>query len=842
MGKCVIHVVKWLRLIGHIFRQPMRLIDFRCWGLWSGLFVALTSFSVLAQNGSIEGTVTRLDSLHVLPGVAVYLEEMNKGAVTHANGDYLIEGVPPGDYTLVASALGYFTLRREVSLGVGERLRVNLVMVEAVSTLEEVTVIAGGHTGLSDIPGSVHYISPKDIQQFTYTDIHRVLSSIPGINLQEEDGFGLRPNIGLRGTGVERSSKITVMEDGVLMAPAPYAAPAAYYFPTLGRMQAVEVLKGSSQIKYGPYTTGGAINLISTPIPNDFSGRLHILRGSFGGSNLHAFVGNTHKNFAYVVETFQYGSNGFKQLDGGGNTGFDKKDYLAKLRLHTGPEAKIYQALTFKIGQTLETSNETYLGLTENDFKSKPYRRYAASQKDKITTTHTQFSLMHVLRLSGAFSITSTAYHAAFSRNWYKLDKLKNGAGDQIGIGELLDKPTTFEEAYQVLTGSTSAFDDALFVKANNRSYYAQGVQSVWSMSFETGSMKHEMDFGIRWHRDQVDRFQWVDEYSMEEGLMKLTKAGKPGTESNRIETAQALSVYLQDEWRVGKFTAIPGIRYENISLERFDYGKNDPERMGLDLQRQSNAVSVFIPGIGLDYRFNEYVSTFVGIHKGFSPPNSKAETEPEESINYELGLRHAKRALSGELILFFNDYRNLLGSDLAASGGGGTGDLFNGGEVRAGGVEFQFAYRLSWGLKKKDFSVPLSLTYTYTDARFRNSFVSNFSGWGEVRAGDHLPYLANHQLSMAFGLEHRLFDFNVSGRYMDAMRSAPGQGEIAPDEKIDAYFIVDISAHYRLHQHISLFASASNLTNRVYVVARRPAGLRPGMPRAFNLGLKANF
>src|SRR5690606_7120046 len=104
-----------------------------------------------------------------------------------------------------------------------------------------------------------------------------------------------------------------------------------------------EILKGSSQIKYGPYTTGGAINLVSTQIPTEFSGRVNLMGGSFGGKNLHAYIGNSHKNFGYVVETFQYGSNGFKQLDGGGNTGFDKKDYLAKFRLNTKVDARFYQ-------------------------------------------------------------------------------------------------------------------------------------------------------------------------------------------------------------------------------------------------------------------------------------------------------------------------------------------------------------------------------------------------------------------------------------------------------------------------------------------------------------------
>ena len=132
------------------------------------------------------------------------------------------------------------------------------------------------------IAGSGQYINILKIEKLNQPNVNNVLRIVPGVNVRDEEGFGLRPNIGLRGTPVNRSAKITLMEDGILIAPAPYADPSAYYFPTFSRMQGIEVLKGSSQIKYGPYTIGGAINLLSTGIPNTFKGFAQAGYGSFG--------------------------------------------------------------------------------------------------------------------------------------------------------------------------------------------------------------------------------------------------------------------------------------------------------------------------------------------------------------------------------------------------------------------------------------------------------------------------------------------------------------------------------------------------------------------------------
>jgi Fe(3+) dicitrate transport protein len=812
------------------------------------LYFILFFSQSFSQNSQIEGHIKLNDSTSVLSGVSLYLEGTNFGSSTNGSGHYIIENIPEGDYTLVVSAIGYFTQKKDVSIKFNEELTANFTLVESISSLSEVMIISGGNTRLKDIPGSVHYISPSDIEKFSYTDINRTLRTVPGVNIQEEDGFGLFPNIGLRGTGVERSSKITLMEDGVLIAPAPYAAPAAYYFPTIGRMQAIEVLMGSSQIKYGPYTTGGAINLISTQIPNEFAGKINLMGGSFANRNLYASVGDTQKRFGYLVETLQHASKGFKEIDLPENRGFDrnsgfaKQDYLAKFRVNTSDSTKVYQDLTFKVGFALADINETYLGLTQKDFNANPIRRYAGSQVDNITTKQSQFSLTHTAKFSESFSINTVAYRTNFDRNWYKLDKVKDATGNKTKIAEILDNPSEYNEAYNIITGTSSINEDALFVKANNRSYYAQGVQTTLGYNFETNKIKHDVDIGFRMHQDQIDRFQWYDEFAMDNGVMELTKAGIHGTESNRIETATAFATYLQYKLTIGKLTATPGFRFENINQKRKDYGNNDPNRTGINLTERSNTVSIFIPGIGLDYKFNKHISTFFGVHKGFAPPGSKEEVAPEESINYELGVRYAKKALSGQVVLFVNDYSNLLGTDLEGAGGGGTNELFNGGDVLTKGLEFLATYDLLYFNKHSNFSLPLSITYTYTDAKFLNDFDSDFGGWGEVSEGDQIPYLAKNQFTFIMGLEHYKFSVNISGKYMDEMRTEPGQGPIPYNEKTDSYFIIDASANYSIHKNIDLFANASNLFNQIYIVARRPAGLRPGMPRAFNIGIKAHF
>ena len=176
--------------------------------------------------------------------------------------------------------------------------------------LEEVTII-GDRDGARTLLGSAALVDSGQVRNEALVDINKILKTVPGIYIQEEDGYGLRPNIGIRGATSERSSKISLLEDGVMIAPAPYSNPAAYYFPTSARMHAIEVIKGAPLLRYGPHTTGGVLNLVSTPIPSQNRGRLRSFAGENGEIDLLVNYGGKLGEWGYLFETAQRRSDGF---------------------------------------------------------------------------------------------------------------------------------------------------------------------------------------------------------------------------------------------------------------------------------------------------------------------------------------------------------------------------------------------------------------------------------------------------------------------------------------------------------------------------------------------------
>ena len=566
----------------------------------------------------------------------------------------------------------------------------------------DLIIITGSKASIEDVPGSASFIGLEELQKQDYSDINRVLRAVPGVNLQEEDGFGLRPNIGIRGTGLDRSAKITLMEDSVLIAPAPYAAPSAYYFPTTGRMSGVEVIKGAAGIKYGPRTQGGSVNLLSTSVPDDFGALADLRTGGFKTRRAHVWVGGPLREEGVRVgllgEAFLNSSDGFKRLDNGDNTGFDIEDYVVKLRIRSAKFAKRQHSLELKAQYSDQVSDETYLGLTDADFKATPFRRYAGSSRDEFTGEHSLFSARWQGDLGGGFTGTVLAYRTDFSRDWFKLDRVDiagtqaDGGKSGVGISSILADPSRYGAELAIIKGENGlvSADGALLIKHNNRDYYAKGVQGALGWNGDIGKISHAVEVSARYHEDAQDRFQWWERYKSDAGTLVRTGIDSAGTESNRIDSAKALALYAQDTMTVGRWTIVPGVRFETVDLQRLDYGKANAERAGIPNKDVKNTVTAFIPGLGIIFEANDTLALFGGVHEGFSPPApGRANARAETAVNWEMGARYDNQVMRLEVAGFYNDFSNMVGTVTASTGGNAAiGDQFDGGKVKVKGVE----------------------------------------------------------------------------------------------------------------------------------------------------------
>ncbi|MDG1865777.1 MAG: TonB-dependent receptor [Woeseiaceae bacterium] len=692
----------------------------------------------------------------------------------------------------------------------------------------------------ADVSGSAHVLDKEELSIFKASDMLRMLRSVPGVYIQEEDGFGLRPNIGIRGSGIDRSGKIAVMEDGVLIAPAPYTASSAYYFPTARRMSAIEVLKGPSAVAVGPRTTGGALNMVSTQIPDEMgmSGELDFRAGNHDLTDTHAYLGNRGERFSWLVETVQQHTNGFKELDGpagldNGDTGFDIQDYMVKMQYDTDSSADLYQSLRVKLGATQQTSNETYLGLTDADYKVNPYRRYAASARDQFNGHHEQIQLSYIVDNNDNWRGEVTVYDNDFHRDWFKLQKI--GGKSQSAI---TSDPITNAAAYAILTGAVTSADDAIVLRHNNRFYNSKGVQGKFSYDFDMSGMDTTINVGFRVHEDYEDRKQREDKFRMENMGLVTTTLAAPSSKTNRFSKSEVTSFFVSADMIMGNLSLSPGIRIEELDNVRYDYSTSDPLRTEGPTKTKRRSEDATIMGIGAMYKLSDDLRLIAGVHQGYQPPGAGSKAKAEESVNFEFGARTTLNDSMFEIIAFLSDYDNIVGTVTASTGGtADIGSQYDGGAVKVQGLEIGASRSIT---SSSGFEIPISLQYTLTSkAEFETSFESSFDGWGTaVVKGDRLPYMPKSQLRATIGVIGESMSANLSANYASEVRALAGQGGIPGNQLIDAHWVLDAIANYKVNENVSAYVKIDNLLDEVYLAARRPAGIRPGMDRQISVGI----
>ena len=713
--------------------------------------------------------------------------------------------------------------------------------------------VIGSSEGSYALPGSGQYLGTLELERLQGDDINRVLRGVPGVYVREEDGYGLFPNISLRGVDTSRSSKLTLSEDGILSAPAPYSAPAAYYTPTMGRMDAVEVLKGSSQIQHGPHTTGGVINFRSTPIPDTNRGYLKIAYGSNQDRLLHAWVGRNTRSKSgqtgILLEIFDRQTDGFKTIDGSTGfpgsdvTGFHRTDYTAKLSWR--PSWEKSHLFEIKVGYTDLDANETYLGLSTEDFRKNSVRRYTTSRYDNIKSNHTRTYFRHQVALSPGLKLTSTAYYNKFQRNWFKLHDLRNPTR-QISSALFNQDP-----AYAILTGQAAG---SLRVRANNRDYYLAGWQTDGETTFTTGNTEHLLNFGVRIHKDRVRRRQWHVLFEQDDGGSVIDSTRSPdGSDGNRRQQTNAYAFYIKDEIRKGPWSFIPGLRYEHLDLEYTDFSTDG---RNLPLITEKGGMDVLALGLGVTYALSYRHMLFSGYHRGFATPGPRAhlrEGISEETANsFEAGFRLlGENEFYLEVVLFHSRFNDLIVVDNL--GGTGSGKTENAGEVVSQGAEISLRADLSDRLTLP-FKMPWTVALTFTDSTLAGDGATTDANslFAGGKNGNRTPYIPKFQANLTAGLEFDRLRCFLNLTYTGATFTSASNSntEINPltglaDARFgltDSYTVADIRVFYKVAENVEIFGKIDNLFDRKYIASRHPYGPRPGAPRLAGIGLIMRF
>ena len=726
---------------------------------------------------------------------------------------------------------------------------------EKIETFEELgtTSVVGDAERLFRLAGSAAYLDEAAIRTQNYSNINRVVARVPGVFARDETGTGFFPNLSIRGADGVRMERTTVMEDGILMAPAPYAAPSAYYSPKVGRMKGLEILKGSSQVKYGPHTTGGVVNYLSTEIPEENTFYTRFTYGSDTSIKAHTYYGDTIKtsngDFGYLLEMFYDGSDGFRNtqstqaVPNPRNNGHSLIEPM--LKLSWTPDTAMKQKLEFKYGYSELDANESYLGQSDADVLTHPDRRYAGSRFDNIFTEQHRSSLKYQFQPTDDLSLEAIAYYNEFSRNWYKLNKVGVNSGDRKSLHKVLGDPTgTYANEFGILNGTRAGFLD---VKANNRAYKSYGLQFAGQYDLEAFGQEHKLHFGTRLHRDKIRRYQWADEYAVNDnGGVTDVKYGQqgqyrgPDKEGNRLQEAKAISVWLEDEINFGKFTLKPGARYEYVDLHHTDYAKD---------KTYDGSLNYFAPGVSFTYDIDDSNIAYGGVYKGFSTPGPRAHLKDgvdlEESIGYEIGLRHKSERINAELALFYTDYTNMVASE--AGRGDSNASAKNAGEASVYGLEASISYDLLGS--NAGYRMPVYATTTLTSAEIDNALTSGGAGdiYSGGAAGARIPYIPEFQASFGVGFEAEKWGANLDATYVGesfgtALEDNIAAGSSSRNGAVGDGFTIDLSGHYQVNDNVKLIGGLSNIFDDRYISSRLPEGARANAGRSAYVGFEVKF
>ncbi len=690
---------------------------------------------------------------------------------------------------------------------------------------DDVNVRGTSAENLERSSGSGSQVSRTEIARAQPLSLTEVFRRVPGLNVRQEDGMGLRLNLGVRGLNPSRGRLVLVQEDGVPVVVSPYGEPELYYSTPIERVERVDLVKGHEMVLFGPQTVGGVVNLYTWAPPAREAWSVEADYGQRAYARGLARYGNAVGDVRYLVQVSHKQGDGFRAMP------FDATDLMAKVTFPTGRDGEA----TAKLTVYDESSHTTYVGLTQGMFQSDP-RRDSIAPSDVFGIRRYEVSLRHEQRLGANTTLRSTLFGTLLDLKIYQQD---------------FDRDRAEGADYERVVGTEGVVGSAIYFRPTralrDRGYQVAGVEPQVEHRFATGSVDHRLVVGARAIADVARR--------------TLSRGARPDAEAGDLLSDDTTSIlglagYVQDRISFGgKLLVTPGMRLERAYARRHarrvftasssnvDAAANDGLRgvpRDVDLQGRSASTGL-MPGLGFAAG-KPALNIFWGIHSGYSPPRVSQSITPtgqdtglsaERSMNYEIGARaRPLRAVRLEATGFVIAFDNQLVSNNTLSGS--SAEFKNGGKTRHIGAEVTALAHLPRALSVP-VDVDVSAQYTYVRSTFA----------GGAYEGNFVPYSPSHAVTATLDAEHASgFGAQASYSHVSA-QFADESNTVDPDVSgrsglIAGYGVLDLGVRYKhAPTGLSFHFTVKNALDEVYLSGRLPNGIFTSGFRQIGAGIK---
>jgi len=297
------------------------------------IFLLFSLNSLFSQNTTIKGTI--YSENEILPFATIQIKESKKGTTSDIDGNYRIENLNPGNYTILASYVGHISQKKEIIVLEGQVLTINFSLGSS-STLDEV-VITGTMkpTYVSASPIKIDVITSKELDTYLPSASSSIIESVQLINgVQEVVACGIcyTNSISINGLGGSYSA---ILMDGTPI----YGSLASVYglngIPNM-IIERVEVIKGPNSTLYGSEAVAGVINIITKKPEKQPILSIDVMTSSHDeASGSLAFAPSIGKSTLYFGINYNYG-NHYADIneDGfGDGINMDRLSFFSKINI-----------------------------------------------------------------------------------------------------------------------------------------------------------------------------------------------------------------------------------------------------------------------------------------------------------------------------------------------------------------------------------------------------------------------------------------------------------------------------------------------------------------------------